>query len=153
MVIIVQILPISKPSVKKLAVILSAPGAILFILCLLMVIETISCRAGDACITYTVLNNDDEGTVEIESKFCGQVDLPYFPSGEANEPYLQVQRMWDGAVVTNGRCYTEYGVSILKSPCKKKSWYLSLTSDFYFRLHHFCRLVEHRIIKFASVMI
>jgi len=50
-------------------------------------------RAGDACITYTVLNNDDEGTVEIESKFCGQV-----------------QRMWDGAVVTNGRCYTEYGV-------------------------------------------
>ena len=21
--------------------------------------------------------------------------------------------MWDGAVVTNGRCYTEYGVSVL----------------------------------------
>ena len=87
MVIIVQILPISKPSVKKLAVILSAPGAFLFILCLLVVIETISCRAGDACITYTVLNNDDEGTVEIESKFCGQVDLPYFSSGEAIVPY------------------------------------------------------------------
>ena len=30
-------------------------------------------RAGDACITYTVLNNDDERSVEIETKFCGQV--------------------------------------------------------------------------------
>jgi len=50
-------------------------------------------RAGDACITYTVFNNDDERTVEIETQFCGQV-----------------QRMWDGAVVTNGRCYTEYDV-------------------------------------------
>ena len=81
MVTIVQTLPISKPSVKKLAVILSVPGAVFFkscVLCFLVVIKTISCRAGDACITYTVLNNDDEGTVEIESKFCGQVQLPDF---------------------------------------------------------------------------
>ena len=42
-------------------------------------VELIFCRAGDACITYTVLNNDDERTVQIESKFCGQVELPNFP--------------------------------------------------------------------------
>ena len=31
---------------------------------------------------------------------------------ETNCKNLKVERMWDGAVVTNGRCYTEYGVSV-----------------------------------------
>ena len=32
--------------------------------------------------------------------------------------------MWDGAVVTNGRCYTEYGVSVVskENDIKKKQW-------------------------------
>ena len=82
--IIVQILLIWRRSVKRLAVILSAPGApwthiwfFTYYTCL--GVELIFCRAGDACITYTVLNNDDERTVQIESKFCGQVELPNFP--------------------------------------------------------------------------
>jgi len=61
--------------------------------CQLVGCDPFCSRAGDACITYTVLNNDDERSVEIETKFCGQV-----------------QKMWDGEVVTSGRCYTEYGV-------------------------------------------
>ena len=80
-----------------------------------MALMLVSCRAGDACITYTVLNNDNEQTVEIESKFCGQVKLPHFPFKEISH-FCKVQKMWDGAVVTNGRCYTEYGVSVLKCP-------------------------------------
>ena len=67
-----------------------------------------------------MINNDDDQTVDLESKFCGQVFRKnYFPNGkmaktcfETNCKNLKVERMWDGAVVTNGRCYTEYGVSV-----------------------------------------
>ena len=34
---------------------------------------------------------------------------------EKSSYILKVQRMWDGAVVTNGRCYTEYDVRDLDS--------------------------------------
>ena len=70
-------------------------------------------RAGDACITYTVLNNDDERSVEIETKFCGQVHSRRDICKQSNNKTFQVQKMWDGEVVTSGRCYTEYGVSEL----------------------------------------
>jgi len=50
-------------------------------------------RSGDSCVKYTVINNDDERSVEWESSFCGQVTT-----------------QWNGEVVSSGNCYTERDV-------------------------------------------
>ena len=64
-------------------------------------------RSGDSCLKYTVINNDDERSVEWESSFCGQVALqPILTTGN-----MQVTTQWNGEVVSSGNCYTERDVS------------------------------------------
>ena len=116
--VIVQILLIWRPGVKKLAAILSAPG---FDLATNLPFY-ISCGIDASFLQgwwrlYNIYSSKQWQRTNcwdwIKVLWPGKVATLSF---KEISHFCKVQKMWDGAVVTNGRCYTEYGVSVLKCP-------------------------------------
>jgi len=104
-------------------------------------------RSGDSCVKYTVINNDDERSVEWESSFCGQVTT-----------------QWNGEVVSSGNCYTERDVSrssqlspILEVRKRLLSTWLVFLLDgswlvVYANLHYFFLLVIRNVLEYGKML-